>query len=75
MNGVQIVSVDGDKPVGSEHSHAKLSHPFVFCHSPNGVNSHLQLPQSPDEELDEELDEFEVEDELENELDELELLM
>jgi|GEM_PF-4459721 hypothetical protein len=48
-----------------------LSHPFVFCHSPNGVNSHLQLPQPLDEELDEELDEFEVEDEL----DELELLM
>lgn len=71
MNGVQIVSVDAAKPVGSEHSHSILSHPFVFCHSPNGVNSHLQLPQPLDEELDEELDEFEVEDEL----DELELLM
>ncbi len=62
-------------PDGSEHTQAELSHPLMFTHVLiNGSNSHSQLPQPPDDELDE-LDEGAWPDEELDELDELELLI
>jgi len=60
VKGVQIV-VDSRAPIasddGSEQTQAELSHPLIFTHWPRGEsNSHSQLPQPPDDEL-EELDE------------------